>query len=75
MTAREILKKYIPNGCINIKGRNGKSSYQNECDLIEKMLIEFANSKLQEAKIEIAELADAIHIDSKDIIEYSLNIN
>lgn len=48
MTAKEIMKKNIPNGIVNIKGKgDGKPQYRAEVDVIVKCMEEYAEQQVK----------------------------
>jgi hypothetical protein len=51
-TAEDTRLKYIPNGCVNIKGKglgDGKPQKKYEDNLLDQMLIEFAKLHVEAA--------------------------
>ena len=60
-TAEETRLKYIPNGCVNIKGKglgDGKPQKKYEDTLLDQMLIEFAKLHVEAALKEASEDAN-----------------
>jgi hypothetical protein len=52
MTAEEIMKKNIPNGIVNIKGKgDGKPQYRAEVDVIVKCMVEYAEQQVKNCSI------------------------
>jgi hypothetical protein len=52
-TAEETRLKYIPNGCVNIKGKglgDGKPQKKYEDNLLDQMLLEFAKLHVEKIK-------------------------
>lgn len=51
MEAGDFIKKYFPNGAVNLKlagGGDGKKQYEHEKKIMAQMLNEFASHKLTE---------------------------
>jgi hypothetical protein len=75
-TAEETRLKYIPNGCVNIKGKglgDGKLQKKYEDTLLDQMLIEFAKLHVEAALKAASNKAEAT-LESSGDEEYPIVI-
>ena len=74
-TAEETRLKYIPNGCVNIKGKglgDGKPQKKYEDTLLDQMLIEFTKLHVEAALEAAAKSAMFSHESGKGKIHYDV---